>query len=143
MKPNRTLLLFLLFTIAAIARAETLDPQTAKALEETQKILNDPTARKSAAGKDPQALEVEKQIEALGGSPQNAAEIYRIASQVLGNLVTQTGGDPDKMMELLDKAAKNPEAFGNTLTQDQKNEIHTLSQKLPASTGAGSAGKLP
>ncbi len=109
-----------------------------KALEDTQKVLGDPTARAKAAGQDPQALTVQKQVETLTGSPENAAEIYKIASQVLGNLVTQTGGDPQKMMDLLNKAAKNPEAFGNSLTKEQKDAIHALSLKLPANDG-----KLP
>src|SRR5690348_7596925 len=119
--------------VAAVPRAgaEDLDPGTAKALQQTQELLKDPAARAQAAQGDAQAAAVEKQVEQLGGTPQNTQAIYDLAADVLGNVAKDAQGDPDKMMQLLEKASKNPEAFGNQFTPEQKQKLRELSQKLP------------
>jgi len=125
-------LLLVFLSFSPVAFSEPMDANILKALEETQAVIRNPGERADVAAKSPAAQEAARRVDMLGGSAENSEAIFELAAQIMGDLAKQTGGDPDKMQQILDQAAKNPEAFGNRLTPQQKQKLHELSLRLPA-----------
>ncbi len=139
MSPLAYLALALLLA-ATPALAEELDAATLKALQDTQNVLKNPALRAAQPeAKSPDAQAVQKQIEILGGGGANSEAIYGLASDVMADLVKKSAGDPDKMQQILNQALKNPEAFANSLSPQQQQQIRELAKKLPDHQN----GKLP
>lgn len=115
-----------------------LDGASQEALQKTQEMLQDPKERNKAIQKDANAVAADQQVRSLAGSDKNTQEIYGLSSDILGDLAKQANGDPNKMLELIEKAKKDPEAFGKTLTPEQKRKLHELSTQIPAAQPAQS-----
>src|SRR5690606_11502919 len=94
---NMTLLLLLALSIPA--HAEELDAASRQGLADTQKLLADPKLRQEAISKDPNAAKVDQNVPAVMGNPANAEEAYAISSEIMAELVQQTGGDPEKLQK--------------------------------------------
>jgi hypothetical protein len=109
---------------------ELTDKASIEALQKTQALLKDPEARKKAAQANPQAAQAVQQLEALAGSKQNEQMMYELASDLFGDLTKEAKGDPNKMMELLQKAQKDPESYGKKLTPQQREQIRMLSGQI-------------
>lgn len=138
---RRLLLIPLILAYTGVLSAEDLDADTLKALEQTQNIMKDPALRAAQPeAQGPQAAALQAQLKALGGTAQDQEQIFQIAAQVMGDLTKKTQGDPAQMQKVLDQAMKNPEAFGQSLSPQEQQQIRDLAKKLPA---PGSSGKMP
>ncbi|MEK7691130.1 MAG: hypothetical protein AAB425_08930 [Bdellovibrionota bacterium] len=121
-----------------------LDAASQEALEKTQRMLENAQAREEAIHKTgDRAVQVDQRVKALGGSADQTQKIYQLASEIFGDLAKEAGGDPIKLMQMMEAAQKNPEAFGNKLSPAAKAKIHQLSLELPASQQAPEALKKP
>jgi hypothetical protein len=127
---GRLVLVFLFLAVFPLP-AETLDPAAADALQKTQALLLDPQARKNIMLNDPKAASMDAQVKSLAGSDQNTQAIYALAASILGNLANSASGDPEKMMELIQKAQKDPAAFAKGLTKEQKDDLSSIASKIP------------
>ena len=111
-----------------------LDAASQEALEKTQRMLENAQSREAAIQKTgDRAVEVDQRVKELGGSADQTQKIYQLASEIFGDLAKEAGGDPIKLMQMMEAAQKNPEAFGNKLSPAAKAKIHQLSLELPAS----------
>jgi hypothetical protein len=131
--------------VSAPAPAPHLDDASTSALLLTQKMLQDPGLRNKAIGESSSAQTVDAQVKSLTGNPQATEELYKISGQVLEDLVKETGGDPVKMMQIMNQATSDPKGFfANHISEANKASIHDMSTqienspttRLPATTPA-------
>ncbi len=120
---------FLFFNAVAFESSE-LDSASQKALDETQQLLKDKSARENEIGKDSRTQYVDKQVKSIAGSSENTEAIYGLSSDVMEELVKKTGGDTTKMMEILDKAKNDPEGFAKSLSPETQAKLRGLAGKV-------------
>jgi len=94
--------------------------EESKALDETLSILTSPEKRKLILDNDPKAKEADDFALQVGSNAANQQKIYELAAKVMTDLAKNGKWDPDKMMQILEKANKDPEAFANTFSPEQK-----------------------
>ena len=107
------------------------DPASDIALRKTQEMLTQPGLRQQALQADPRAKAMDSAAKAAVGD-DNMADVYSLASDLMGTLAEESGGDPVRMMELLQEAQKNPELLEKKFTPEQRAKIKAISQRLPA-----------
>jgi len=122
----------MLFVVVAPApaQAQSLDPASQDALDKTLRILVDPAARSGEVSRGSQGAAVDQQVRALAGSEALTQEIYALAGQVLSELVQNTGGDTQKMLEALDRAKTDPASFAALLSPATQQRLRELAVKL-------------
>jgi organic radical activating enzyme len=113
-----------------ISHADQLDPAIVKALGEAQKMLTDPNSRAAISSKDPAAAASVENLESVAGTKQNADQMFQFAAEILSQLVTQTGGDPNKLTALIEKLKTNPQALESMLTASQKAKLKALASQI-------------
>lgn len=108
--------------------ASTFDDKTYEsALQQTQNLLRTPDARKGAIDTEPaKAADKAVEITALG-DPAAKSEVYNIAADLMPWLLEQSQGDPLKMMQLIQEAQKNPQAFLQKMPAAERQKIKNLS----------------
>ncbi len=122
---NSTLVLTLLHAGHTFAQ-EKIDP-----LKETQKVLTDKTKRDAAIKQEgSKAQAVDQYAEKIAG-PQGKEEMYGLSADLMAVIEKESGGDPDKMMKILEEAQKNPEAFYNRFSPEQKAKLKAIAEKAP------------
>jgi len=128
-----TITLAALWLAAAVAPsldAQTLDPQTAKALAEAIRVIQDPALRQTAITKDRKAVEADRQVRALAGSEPVTQEFYQFAIDIFVDLMQSAGGDMKKITETLERAKSDPAAFAATLSPRNRERLKQLSTKV-------------
>ncbi len=101
-----------------------------QALEQTKNLLRDRDAREKSV-KDTKGAKAMQDVKNLtGGDAVAEDEIYGLASDVMPILMEEAKGDPNKMMQILEEAKNNPEAFAKRWTPEQRKRLKTLSEKL-------------
>ncbi|HTY76957.1 MAG TPA: hypothetical protein VMI34_03980 [Candidatus Bathyarchaeia archaeon] len=110
--------------------AQTLDPASQAALDQTLRMLLDPQARSGELAKSPQGAAADQQIRALTGSDARTQELYEVAGEVLKDLAQSTGGDPEKMLLALDRGRTDPAAFAAMLSPATQERLRALAVKL-------------
>jgi hypothetical protein len=128
----------LLCLISLSGRAGDLDKSSEEALAKTMEVLRSPTERGVEIKGSKRAQDADLQVKAVGGNAQNTEKIYELAAQVMENLVKEGAGDPDKMMQILDQAQKDPSAFANRFTPAQKKLLKELAADIEKSKGVKS-----
>ena len=101
---------------------QTVDAADANsALQQTQDCLRNRNcdAAKTDAGKAAD----QKVLEAVGGDAAAQQELYNISAEIMPILVQQSGGDPAKMQDLMQKAQTNPEGFYKSLPPELQAKI--------------------
>jgi hypothetical protein len=109
---------------------QKLDPASQEALDKTLRILLDPTARTGEAARSSQGAAADQQARALAGSEALTQELYALAGDVLSELVQNTGGDSQKMLQLLERAKTDPAGFAALLSPATQQRLRDLSVKL-------------
>ena len=120
----------LVLGLAFVARAQSLDPASQEALDQTLRLLLDPAARRAEVSRSPQGVAADQQVRALAGSEALSQEVYALAGQVLSELVQNTGGDTQKMLRALDRARTDPAAFAALLSPATQQRLRELAVKL-------------
>jgi hypothetical protein len=119
-----------LLASAGPAGAQSLDPSSQDALNQTLQILLDPSARAAELSKNPQGVTVDQQVRALTGSDALTQEFYAVAGQVLGELAQNTGGDAQKMLQAVERAKSDPAGFAAMLSPATQQRLRDLAVKL-------------
>jgi hypothetical protein len=112
------------------AAAQKLDPAAQDALDKTLQILLDPQARSGDLAKNSQGAAVDQQVRALAGSDALAQELYAVAGDVLRELAQVSGGDPQKMLQAVDRARTDPAGFAAMLSPATQQRLRDLSVKI-------------
>jgi hypothetical protein len=120
-----------LLGIVTQVSAQTTDSSSADSLAATLKILTDP-AGKDAIGANPAAVAIDRQVQALTGSPELTQEVYALAGQILAELVKSTGGDIGKLMQTIERARTDPAGFAAGLSPQTRQQLSDLSAKIDA-----------
>lgn len=118
-------LIAILMSVPLTSHAEGLDKASEQALRETQQLLTTPAARNEAVKRDPKAQSADKALDSFGGG--NKEDIYKLASDVFAELVKESNGDAKKMQELLQQYSRDPAAFANRWTPEQKARLKEIS----------------
>lgn len=122
---NKMLLLSALFLSVSAFSFE--DEVYTNALQQTQNLLKNSEARKGALNTAPaKAADKTAEITALG-DPAAKSEVYNIAADLMPWLVEQSQGDVTKMMQLIQEAQKNPQAFLQRMPAAERQKIKNLS----------------
>jgi len=119
-----------LLASAGRADAQSLDRSSQDALNQTLQILLDPNARSAELAKNPQGLSVDQQVRALAGSDALTQECYAVAGQVLSELTQNSGGDPQKMLQAVERAKSDPTGFAAMLSPQTQARLRDLAVKL-------------
>jgi hypothetical protein len=117
-------------TSAGPAATQPLDPTSQDALNQTLQILLDPNARAAELSKNPQGAAVDQQVRDLTGSEALTQEFYAVASQVLGELAQNSGGDAQKMLQAVERAKSDPAGFAAMLSPATQQRLRDLAIKL-------------
>jgi hypothetical protein len=120
----------LAWAAAGPAAAQKLDPASQDALDKTLQILLDPQARSGELAKNSQGAAVDQQVRALAGSDALAQELYAVAGEVLRELAQVSGGDPQKMLQAVERARTDPAGFAAMLSPATLQRLRDLSVKV-------------
>jgi hypothetical protein len=91
------------------------------ALKETQECLRKQNCASMTT--DAGKAADRKVLDALGGDASKKQELYDISADILPILLQQAGGDPAKMLAILEKEQNNPEEFLKLLPLELQNRI--------------------
>lgn len=108
----------------------------ADALQQTLELLSNPKSRSEAIKKDSNAAGVDNHVQAVAGSSENAEEMYRLAAEIFQEVVKKSGGDPQKMIEAMEKAKSDPAAFAASLSPAQRAKLTAIAKKAKPKSGA-------
>lgn len=122
--------LLLLTLCAGSLPAQALDPAAAEALAATLRMLADPAARAGILARDPAAAAIDKQVQGMAGSSALAQEVYGIAAEVFADLARNSGGDPQRMSEALERAKSDPAGFAAMLRPETLERLRALSTRI-------------
>ena len=123
-------LLLTLFLQSALAKDKDLDSASQQGLQKTQKLLRSKSEREQYMEKHPEAKNADKKVDNLTANPKLKEQIYGVSSDVFANVVKETGGDSVKLQQLVEEAMKNPEAFYNKLSPEQKAQIRGIADQI-------------
>lgn len=111
---------------------ENLDPASREALAKTLQLLTSPKAREANFRANPNQKEADDRVTALAGSEQNKQEIYELSAEIFDDMIKEAKGDATKVMEILEKARKNPEEFARKLKEKQQTRLRKIAGTLTA-----------
>lgn len=122
----------------ALAQSEQ---STDKALKDTQDLLRDKSQRDELIKKDSKAKAADSRVNAVtGGDSINNQKLYDISADIMPSLLQAVGNDPNKAMELLQKAQTDPEGFYKSLPPEIREKIRGVASDIEAK---GSTKKSP
>ncbi|MES2964432.1 MAG: hypothetical protein V4760_11105 [Bdellovibrionota bacterium] len=130
----RTLTVLILASLVSLTTqaqsrgSEPLSKNDKRALEQTQDMLRNRNQVDAFLEKNPEARGADSNVQALMGPDTDAT--YDLAADIFADLVKQTNGDPEKLMQLLEQAKKNPAAFAQKLSPAQQDKIRGLATKV-------------
>jgi hypothetical protein len=105
-----------------------------QALQQTQELLINPAERQKALNADPAAKANDAKVQQLLGKDSQKA--YELSAQLMSTIVAQTGGDPQKMQQLMLELQSNPHALEKLLTPSQRDQIRKMASDLEARKGS-------
>lgn len=112
-------------TITAFAQ---VDNASKKATEQTQDLLKNREERERDAKNDPKAQKAIQDVKNLtGGDKQAEDDIFSLASDLMPALVEEGGGDPNKILQMLET---DPEKFAKRFTPEQRKKLKAIAEKL-------------
>jgi len=129
-----------IFSHSSSSMAQT-DQTSDKAIKDTQDFLRDKSQRDELIKKDSKAKEADSKVNSVtGGDAVNNQKLYDISADIMPTLMQAVGNDPNKAMELLQKAQTDPEAFYKDLPPEIRAKIRGVASDIDAK---GAAKKRP
>ena len=99
------------------------------ALEKTKNLLTNSNERDSTISKDKDAA-ADLAVKDITNDKKTQDDIYKLSAEKFNSLVGSAEGDPNKMREILEKAQKDPEAFANSFSDEQKETLKNIGEKV-------------
>lgn len=106
--------------------------QVEEALRLTQEMLKDPAKRNIQINQSAQGKAAGQKVKDVAGSSENEQAIYELAADVFGSMSEETGGDPEKMQQLLNDGLKDPESFAKRFSPEELQKLHEIAAKTPS-----------
>jgi hypothetical protein len=110
--------------------AQSLDAASAEALGAVLRMLQDPVARGGAIAANPDAAAMDRNIQAMTGSPALTQEFYELAAQVFTDLLQGSDGDLGRMRQSLADGQRDPAGFAAFLSPATLQHLRDLSGRL-------------
>ncbi len=124
-------LFFLVFSVLPTISLADLDSASDEALQNTQKFLVNKEEREIFKGTDPSLKKIDKDLEKLVGDKGQKEEVYKATAKILEDLARETGGDPEKMLQIMEQAQKDPKAFYlKHLSKENKKAIRGIAEDI-------------
>lgn len=117
-----------------LAQPMTEQQVNQQALQQTQDLLTNPAERQKAINADPKAKANDASVQKLLGVDSQKA--YELSAQLMSTIVAQTGGDPQKMQQLMLELQSNPRALEKLLTPAQRDQIRKMASDVEARKGS-------
>jgi hypothetical protein len=115
-----------------------LDKEQQDALKDTDDLLTNQQRLDAFAKENPDAKNALGDVKKLtGGDPKAMAEVNAISSSVFQDLVKGSGGDEAAVMQKLQEGLKNPAAFMQNLSPEQRARIQKLGAEIDAKNAKG------
>jgi hypothetical protein len=114
---------------AAPVAAQPLDAASTEALGAVLRLLQDPAARGAAIAGNPEAAAMDRNIQAMMGSPALTQEFYELAAQVFTDLAQGSGGDLTRMQRSLADGQRDPAGFAAFLSPATLQHLRDLSSR--------------
>jgi|RhiMetdeSRZDD1v2_1073273.scaffolds.fasta_scaffold384516_2 hypothetical protein len=114
--------------------AQSLDPASSAALDAVLRLLQDPTQRKAAIERNPEAAAVDQQLQSMLGSPELQQEFYTLAGDIFADVIRDSGGDIGKMAKALEAGRTDPAGFMARLSPQTLERLRALSTKVSERT---------
>ncbi|UYL07791.1 hypothetical protein B9G69_012120 [Bdellovibrio sp. SKB1291214] len=102
----------------------------ASAIEKTQNDLKNANSRAEMIKGSSDADKAAAQVKSISGGGANEQDMYSLAADVMGNM---KGMSQEQIMQTMQQAQKDPEAFLKTWSPEQRKKLEELSGRLPAS----------
>lgn len=128
---KKLVLMTLILNLGSFSFGQKSDQSSEEALREVVKLLTSPNARQKVIVQDKKAQEADDFLQQVGGA--FSEDMYQLAGTIFQSLFSQTGGNADKMDEILSKAKKDPASFINSLPPDQIKALRDLASKIDKS----------
>jgi hypothetical protein len=125
-----------LLLLPIASEATGLDSDTENALNEVIEMLVTPKQRNQLIDKDAKSKKADEFALQVAGSDANKQKIYELAAKVMKDLAVHHKGDPEKMMEVLNKASKDPESFARSFSPEQRNALKDLALEIERTKGS-------
>ena len=119
-----------LFLFATTALADGLDASQKEALDKTTEMLRNSAQFNAAAKENPNAQKSADQLNAITLDPAQQQKMREISAGIFSDVAKTSGGSEEKIMEALQKAQSNPEAFAKSLTPEQQAQIRSLASEI-------------
>lgn len=113
------------------------DQATEKALKDTQNLLKNKSQREALFKKDSKAKEADSKVNSVtGDDAANSQKLYDISADIMPSLMQAVGNDPNKAMELLQKAQTDPEGFYKSLPPEIREKIRGVASDIESKNAA-------
>ncbi len=120
---------FLSMSVVAQDDTAELEKEMKQAMEQAQKLLNNPESRQQALSASPEAQKVDEQMKKIYSDEKSMQLFKELAADVFKDIATEAKGDPDKMKQIAAEARKNPAAFASKMNDKQKAALTELASK--------------
>ena len=106
--------------------AEQMDEHDQEALKKTMELLQNRMQREKVMKDDPEARQADETARQLLGDGADLEKFYKLSAQIFRNVAKENGGNVNEMMKQITKGKKDPHAFLNNMTDEQKAMIKEL-----------------
>ena len=110
--------------------AGSLEPQSADALGEVLRMLEDPSAHGSSGGMDARTPPTDPRLHALAESPELNQEFYELAAAIFAEMTQAAGGDVSKMDDAVARAKSDPATFAASLSPATRARLRALADRI-------------
>jgi hypothetical protein len=127
---TKGLVVLTVLALVAPLSAQSLDPNSAAALDAVMRMLQDPAQRGATIAGSPQASAVDRQMQSMLKTPELQQEFYELAAAMFAEIVQNAGGDVSRMGRTIESAQRDPAGFVATLSPQTRERLRVLSGKL-------------
>ena len=128
-------IIFLSVLISAqFALSAGVDPEAEKAFREVAEKIQNPLERPKLIDNSDAKKTVDRIKEMSNGDKDTEQAIYQLSAELMPLLLEQSGGDPQKMANVLAEAQRNPAAFADKFTPAQRQRLQDLAKKMDQHT---------
>jgi hypothetical protein len=115
-----------------------------EALTDTQTVIENRAKRAEFIKTNPDAKKADADLKSLLPDEASQEAAYGLSLEILQKLAAETGGDPEKIRELLMKIAADPKSIEKLLSKEQMEKVKALGHKAqnPESPGKTAAPSL-
>lgn len=113
------------------------DKYDEEALQKTVELLKNQSEREKSIKGDSSAEKADAYTKSLfGGDSQSTNDVYGLASDVFQDLAKKADGDPEKMKALIEEFQRDPAAFAEMWSPEQKKRLKEISNKVKVPTSS-------